>query len=80
MAIEDAGALGTFMSAIKSTSDVPARLQLFQEQRKDRVCAMQILSSWGILGIDNVIERSQPFFTTQVAPSESPIQREEMQH
>lgn len=70
MAVEDAAALGVFMSGLSSSEDVNARLQLFQELRHDRVCAMQILSSWGVLGYPKVFERSKPYFNKETAPSQ----------
>ena len=47
MAIEDGAALGAMLSSIKSKDEIPARLQLFQELRIDRVSAMVIFSSVG---------------------------------
>ena len=47
MAIEDGAALGVLLSNIKSKDEIPARLQLFQELRIDRVSAMVIFSSVG---------------------------------
>jgi salicylate hydroxylase len=47
MAIEDGAALGALLSSIKSKDEIPARLQLFQKLRIDRVSAMVIFSSVG---------------------------------
>lgn len=44
MAIEDAAVLGVLISQMSSRAEIPSRLALFQELRKDRVCAMQIFS------------------------------------
>ncbi|QIX01097.1 hypothetical protein AMS68_006614 [Peltaster fructicola] len=70
MAVEDAAALGVFMSDLASTEDVNDRLRLFQQLRHDRVCAMQILSSWGTLGYAKVFERSKPYFNKEKAPTD----------
>ncbi|KAJ5028981.1 hypothetical protein J3E73DRAFT_388494 [Bipolaris maydis] len=45
--IEDAGALGVFLSRISSLSDIPARLQQVQDARRNRAAAMQIFSNAG---------------------------------
>jgi 2-polyprenyl-6-methoxyphenol hydroxylase-like FAD-dependent oxidoreductase len=47
MAIEDGAALGVLLSNIISKDEIPARLQLFQELRIERVSAMVIFSSVG---------------------------------
>ncbi|KAJ9615479.1 hypothetical protein H2200_001554 [Cladophialophora chaetospira] len=47
MAIEDGAALGVLLSSIKSKNEIPARLQLFQDLRIDRVSAMVVFSSVG---------------------------------
>ena len=47
MAIEDGAALGALLSNIRSKDEIPARLQLFQQLRIDRVSAMVIFSSVG---------------------------------
>ena len=61
MAIEDAGALGVLLSGLQSADEVQERLQLYQDVRKNRVCAMQLLSSWATLGYDTVIEKSKKY-------------------
>lgn len=47
MAIEDGAALGVLLSNIQSKDEIPARLQLFQELRLERVSAIVIFSSVG---------------------------------
>lgn len=47
MAIEDGAALGVLLSSIRTKDEIPARLQLFQQMRIDRVSAMVIFSSVG---------------------------------
>ena len=47
MGIEDGAALGVFFSHFTSKDEIEERLALFQTLRKDRVCAMQILSKSG---------------------------------
>ena len=46
-AIEDGAALGALLSKLRSVDDVPSRLHLFQELRKNRAAAMQIFSNAG---------------------------------
>ncbi|KIM94740.1 hypothetical protein OIDMADRAFT_45659 [Oidiodendron maius Zn] len=46
-AIEDAGALAMLLSELQSLEDVPRRLELVQNIRRDRAGAMQILSNAG---------------------------------
>lgn len=44
-AIEDAGALAMLLSELQSLEDVPRRLELVQNIRRDRAGAMQIFSN-----------------------------------
>ncbi|KAL9079105.1 MAG: hypothetical protein Q9157_001989 [Trypethelium eluteriae] len=46
-AIEDGAALGALLSKLGSVEEIPARLHLFQELRKNRAAAMQIFSNAG---------------------------------
>lgn len=46
-AIEDAGALGVCLSGIKSLGDIPCRLELVQNIRRERAAAIQIFSNAG---------------------------------
>lgn len=46
-AIEDAGALSVFLANVKRLEDIPSRLELVQNTRRDRAAAMQIFSNVG---------------------------------
>ena len=46
-AIEDGAALGALLSKLGSVEEVPTRLHLFQELRKNRAAAIQIFSNAG---------------------------------
>jgi 2-polyprenyl-6-methoxyphenol hydroxylase-like FAD-dependent oxidoreductase len=46
-AIEDGGALGALLSHIKSLDEIPKRLRLFEEIRRNRASAMQMFSNAG---------------------------------
>lgn len=61
MAVEDAGALGVLMGKGTSPEYVPERLQLFQQVRSNRNCAMQILSNWLLHGLDTVLKQADPY-------------------
>lgn len=61
MAVEDAGALGILMGKGISPKHVPERLQLFQQVRSNRSCAMQILSNWLLHGLDTVLKQADPY-------------------
>ncbi|KAL6704973.1 hypothetical protein ACN47E_007376 [Coniothyrium glycines] len=45
--IEDAGALGVFLADLKALDQVPGRLEMAQNARRDRAAAMQIFSNAG---------------------------------
>ncbi|KAF2184231.1 FAD dependent oxidoreductase [Zopfia rhizophila CBS 207.26] len=47
-AIEDGAALGVFLSNLKNMEELPLRLHLFEEVRKDRAAAIQIFSNFGM--------------------------------
>ena len=61
MAIEDGGALGVLLSNVRSKEEIPARLQLFQQLRIDRVSAMVILSSVGHDESAKIVDIAQPY-------------------
>ena len=61
MAIEDGGALGVLLSKIRSKDEIPARLQLFQQLRIDRVSAMVILSSVGHDESAKIVDIARPY-------------------
>lgn len=63
MAVEDASVMGVLMSSIKSASEVPERLKLYNDTRSDRSCAMQILSNWAMDGLDTCLEQAKPYMT-----------------
>ncbi|EME40552.1 FAD-binding domain-containing protein [Dothistroma septosporum NZE10] len=44
MAIEDAGVLGALLTDVNDSADVPARLKLYEEMRRPRASAAQLLS------------------------------------
>jgi hypothetical protein len=46
-AIEDAGALSVFLANVQRLEDIPSRLELVQNTRRDRAAAMQIFSNAG---------------------------------
>lgn len=43
-AIEDGGALGFLFNGIENADDIPKRLELFEQARKNRTSRVQILS------------------------------------
>ncbi len=61
MAIEDGGALGVLLSKIRPKDEIPARLQLFQQLRIDRVSAMVILSSVGHDESAKIVDIARPY-------------------
>ena len=71
MAVEDGAALGVLLSQIQSRDEIPARLQLFQQLRLDRVSAMIVLSSVGQDESAKIAEAAKPYVKGPV-PSEFP--------
>lgn len=71
MAIEDGAALGALLSNIRSKDEIPARLQLFQQLRIDRVSAMVIFSSVGQDESARIADLAKPYVKGPV-PSEYP--------
>ena len=69
MAIEDGAALGVLLSNIRSNDEIPARLQLFQQLRIDRVSAMVIFSSVGQDESARIADIARPYVKGPV-PSE----------
>ena len=69
MAVEDGAALGVLLSQIKSRDEIPARLQLFQQLRIDRVSAMIVFSSVGQDESARIAEAAKPYVKGPV-PSE----------
>ncbi|KAI8939770.1 hypothetical protein NX059_003512 [Plenodomus lindquistii] len=68
--IEDAGALGIFLANIQSKDDIPARLELMQNTRRNRAGAMQIFSNAGQDEAARIQEEAQPYVDGPV-PSKS---------
>ncbi|KAF5532893.1 FAD dependent oxidoreductase [Fusarium mexicanum] len=59
-AIEDAGALGVFLSKVQNQNDVPRRLELVQDLRRNRAAAMQIFSNVGQDQSDRIAKEVEP--------------------
>jgi salicylate hydroxylase len=59
--IEDAGALGVFLANIKSLKDVPRRLELVQNTRRNRAAAMQVFSNAGQDQAARIATEAQPY-------------------
>ncbi|KAH9880160.1 hypothetical protein J1614_002186 [Plenodomus biglobosus] len=73
--IEDAGALGIFLANIHSTNDIPARLELVQNTRRDRASAMQIFSNAGQDQAARIQEEARPFVRGNVPGNQQEFQQ-----
>ena len=71
-AIEDGAALGALLSKLSSVEEVPARLHLFQEMRKNRAAAMQIFSNVGQDQAEKIQAKAQKYVEGPV-PSKSSL-------
>jgi salicylate hydroxylase len=60
-AIEDGGALGALFSHVKSIEEIPVRLKLFEEVRRNRASAMQMFSNAGQDQAEKVEKDARPF-------------------
>ena len=67
-AIEDAGALGVFLSNVHHLTEVPRYLELFQNIRRERAAAMQIFSNAG-QDQANLIEKEAQKYIKGPVPS-----------
>ncbi|KAL9095474.1 MAG: hypothetical protein Q9165_002345 [Trypethelium subeluteriae] len=65
-AIEDGAALGALLSRLGSVEEIPARLHLFQEVRKNRAAAMQIFSNAGQDQAERIQAEAQKYVDGQV--------------
>lgn len=71
-ALEDAAVLGVLFSDIQDLTEIPHRLRMFDDTRKDRVAAFQLFSSVPV-GVDSyeAIEgRLKEYFAPEDIPSE----------
>jgi 2-polyprenyl-6-methoxyphenol hydroxylase-like FAD-dependent oxidoreductase len=68
-AIEDGTALGVFLSNLKNIEDLPLRLHLFEEVRKDRAAAIQIFSNGGMYFPPKEIEEEAEQYVKGPIPS-----------
>ena len=72
MAVEDGAAIGILLSDLTSKDEVPSRLQLFQDLRKERVSAMQVFSSVGRDQAHLIAEKARRYHKGPL-PSECPF-------
>ena len=61
MAIEDAGALGVLFSDVGPEDDLSYRIQLFEDLRKNRASATQIMSNTAQDEATKIEEKIQPY-------------------
>ena len=62
MAIEDTGALGVLFDGVNAQDDLRCRLQLFEDVRKKRASAIQIMSNAGQDQMAESEAKIQPYF------------------
>ncbi|KAF2846019.1 putative salicylate hydroxylase [Plenodomus tracheiphilus IPT5] len=72
--IEDAGALGIFLANVQNLEDIPARLELVQNTRRNRAGAMQIFSNAGQDEAVRIQKDAQPYVNGPVPKNQAEFQ------